>query len=123
MKKLLCIAMSLVLMLSLVGCASKNRAPELSSGYYYAAGDDEYLAVVTIDTNKLEFRIQDSHWSSYSEYGTYKIKSDKLIVATENTRFTFEIKDDHTLVLTQFTDKVWDWLQVGMEFVYSEDMK
>jgi len=124
MKKLLCIAMPFAMLLLFAGCTSQKTAPKLPSGYFYAAGEDaEYLAVVTIDTNEREFRIQDSHWSSYSEYGTYKIKSGKLTATTQNTRFIFEIKDENTLVLTQFADEVWDWLQTGMEFVYSEDMK
>ena len=125
MKKQLCIAMSLVLVFAFAGCTSKNRTPELSSGDYYAAGEYEegLTPVVTVISDKKEICISAGHVYSYAENGTYKIKSGNLIVETGNTRFTFEIKDENTLVLTQFTDKIWDWLQAGVEFVYSDDMK
>ena len=125
MKKQLCVAMSLVLVFAFVGCIPKNRTPELSSGYYYATGEYEegLTPVITIVSEKKEISICEGHFYSYAENGIYKIKSGNLIAETENTKFTFEIKDENTLVLTQFTDKVWDWLQVGMEFVYSDDMK
>ena len=99
MKKYITAFLTIVTILMLVGCNSET--PKLCNGQYNAVGDyEEFMTpYIELDTDKNEFRLCAGAIISYSEHGTYKETKGTLIATTQNTTFTFEIKDEKTLVL------------------------
>ena len=58
----------------------------------------------------------------YGHYGSFEIKDQQLIAAIGNWTFVFEIKDKHTLILTEEGDTSYD-VPYNSEFLFSEGLR
>jgi len=120
MKKLLCLLMTTILLCSFSACASDNSVP-LSSGIYLAVGDYEegLTPYVRLDTDNSEFSFGPGLLVSYAEHGTYEIDEGKVIAASQNTSFQFDVLDKNTLVLIDNGDS-YSEIPVNTQFVFCE---
>ncbi len=111
------------LILCLIGCQPQNNTPTLSAGFYCTPTVDESSnpAYISLDTEKNEFVFGASITMSYAEYGTYTIKKDKLIAVSQNATFTFEVKDEKTLVLIDKGTDEYFKFPVGTQFILKEE--
>ena len=119
MKKYITAFLTIVTILMLVGCNSET--PKLCNGQYNAVGDyEEFMTpYIELDTDKNEFRLCAGAIVSYSEYGTYKETKGTLIATTQNTTFTFEIKNEKTLVLIDNGGYVSLQIPINTQFVFN----
>ena len=119
MKRTLCVIICAVLVFSLMGCSLAGD--RLYSGFYYAEGEyEEYLTpYVRLDTEDQTFSFCRGAVISYSENGSYTVAGNKLVAKTQSATYTFEIKDDHALVLTHDCEVPTE-LKAGTQFVFSK---
>ncbi len=122
-KHSLIFAIFFILIFSLIGCQAQNNTPILSAGFYCTPTEDESSspAYIFLDTEKSEFVFGASITMSYAECGTYTIKKDKLIAVSKNATFTFEFKDEKTLVLIDKGTDEYFKFPVGTQFVWKEE--
>lgn len=133
MKRTFCIIVCFIMILSLCACKADDTIP-LHSGYYYAAGDygnqSDFPKLITpyleLDTESQTFRLGQGVLLSFSVQGTYKIKNNKIIAASQFSSckissYTFEIKDSETVILINCKDHPKLGLPIGTEFIYSEE--
>lgn len=128
MKRVSLILVVMVIVATLFcGCGVNGVDVQLKSGFYMAEGTGSFEATteyaeilepyISIDVEEKAFIYGASPYISYAEYGSYSIEDGKLIAnAQNNTIYTFEIKDENTLVMIDDNGKVID------EFVYSEQL-
>ena len=124
MKRILSIVICIVLLLSITACAPAEPI-ELKAGAYYLDGNFKKGATPYIwfypDQN--EFYISSGTTYSYAERGTYEIKDDQLIATSQYTVFTFDINNSDTLVLVDSGNNDYFRFQLGIEFIYSTEIK
>jgi hypothetical protein len=121
MKRTLCVIICAVLVFSLMGCSlGGNRLP---SGFYYAEGEyEEYLTpYLLLDTEDQTFSFGGGTVLSYAERGSYMVVGEKLVAKTQNATYTFEIKDDNTIVLSHDCEAPAK-LKAGTQFVYNKQL-
>lgn len=133
MKRIFCIIACLLMILPLCACKADNTVP-LHSGYYYAAGDygsqSDFPKLITpyleLDTESQTFRLGRGVLLSHSVQGTYKIRNNKIIAASQFSSckissYTFEIKDSETVILIDCKNHSKTELPIDAEFIYSEE--
>lgn len=120
MKRLMAVAVCLVLLLC--GCA---EAAVPQSGNYYAEGDYEpYMRpYVYIGMEDGSFVTGSGSVISYAEVGTFTVDGDELTANTLSCRFVFEIEDETTLILEEFSSNTPYAMQEGMTFLLSRELQ
>ena len=123
MKRAVFIAACFAFLLAMTGCGSDRRDVVLSSGTYYAVGDYEELLTpyLILNTDDQSFMLGAGAVFSYAEMGSFTTKENKVIAVSQDTTFTFEIKDSKTLVLIGSGDNDYFKLPEKTEFVLSGD--
>lgn len=108
-------------------CACHNESDEgiLKTGHYFISSNEDYSFGTTpciyINTAKNTFDISRGTLYSYAERGNFAIDNNTLTATTQNTSFTFTIKDSNTLTLVENHD--FFELPDNATFIYSEDMR
>lgn len=120
MKRLLVVAVCLALLLC--GC-SEAAVPQ--SGNYYAQGDyEQYMRpYVYIGMEDGSFVTCSGSAISYAEVGAFTVDGDELTANTLSCRFVFEIEDENTLVLEEFSGNTPYEMHQGMTFVLSQELQ
>ena len=120
MKRVLCVFICAVFVLSLTGCSG---AGDLRTGKYLAEGNYEKFMTpnLTLDTEVQTFVIFGGVLSSFAETGSYTVIGNKLVAKGHSEEYTFEIKNGNTLVLTRGAEN--PKLAAGTRFQFSEDMQ
>lgn len=123
MKRIFCIIICLVLLLSIAACTPDNV--EVASGIYYLDGNFEAgkTPYILLYDDSKEFFLKSGTSLSYSERGTYEIKGDQLIATTEYNTYTFDINKSTSLVLMDSGSNDYFNFQLGMEFIFGEVKK
>lgn len=124
-KKIVVLAISILLLTIMFGCVTADEEIVLSSGGYYAVGDYE-----TYMTPYLQLNIEEETFFmgagaviSYAEHGSFEIKNGRLIATSQSTTFIFEIKDGHTLVLTDNGANEYFQVPKNTVFVFRKDLR
>ena len=119
MKRLLLLSMCFVFLFVLLGCNST----EIDSGFYYMVGDCEEHVTPYVQLNFDDniFAFGEGRIISYAERGSFTIKGDRLTATTQNTTFTFEIKDSSSIILIDCGEYEAFAEYVGSEFAYHVD--
>lgn len=120
MKRLLAIALCIMLFMS--GCG-EDVLPQ--SGNYYAQGDYAQYACpyVYINPEDGSFVTCAGALISYAEVGEFTIDGDQLMAETLSCRFVFEIEDENTLILQEFSSYTPYDMHQGMTFVLSQELQ
>lgn len=92
MKKVICYTMLLIFVL-LFGCSTDTIDKTLISiGKYVLQSSDEVIAPYVLLEEDNKFVFMYSALSSYFAHGKYSIDSNKLILTTEDEKFTYVFK-------------------------------
>ena len=123
MKKLVLSFCVLLCVACLFGCGSDDFDVPLSSGQYLAVGDYEEHAApyLELNTNDKSFFMGEASIISNVEYGSFKVKDDRLIATSQNTTYVFKIKDSKMLVLIDNGNN--DSFSPETEFVFFRDIE
>ena len=123
MKRIICIATCLLLILGCVGCNFDNNTPILNHGNYYADGDFEegLTPYVSLTLDEISFRMGAGDLVSFQAYGSFEINGNELIATTQLAIFVFEIKDPKTIVLIDSGDNEYFQFPENTQFVFFED--
>ncbi len=124
--KLACVLLCLCA-ITFILCACHNEPDEviLRTGHYFLSSDEEYdfgtTPCIHINTAENTLDISRGLLYSYAELGDFEIDNNTLIATTQNTTFTFTIKDSNTLILVE--NHEFFELPENATFIYSEDMR
>lgn len=120
MKRLLAIVFCIMMFLS--GC---GEATVPQSGNYYAQGDyEKYMRpYVYIGMEDGSFVTCSGSAISYAEVGAFTVDGDELTANTLSCRFVFEIADETTLVLEEFSGNTPYEMHEGMTFILSRELQ
>ncbi|MBQ9106621.1 MAG: hypothetical protein IJY56_01875 [Clostridia bacterium] len=123
MKKLaLCLVCLIILCAT--ACKADNSHPDLRSGTYYMSGyfESGSRPYITLSLEDDTFRMGEGQILSFSEFGSFEIAENNLIVKARFTTFTFEIKDSKTLILIDNGNgETFDFAE-NSEFIFSNDI-
>lgn len=124
MKRSAFLAVFLSLLFAFVGCHVNNSTNALASGNYYAVGDYEELMTpyLYLDTEDNTFAFGPGAVVSFAIHGSFEVKDEKLVAASQSATFVFEIQDEKTLVL-QGNGYEYFTLPDNTEFVYGEEIR
>ena len=108
----------------MIGCHSNDSTAPIDSGVYYVAGDysEPVIPVLVLDTENNSFALKPFSKSGIGHYGSFEIKDQQLIATVLNWTFVFEIKDKHTLILTEEGDTSYD-VPYNSEFLFREGLR
>ena len=111
-----------LLLAGMTGCHSNDSTAPIGSGVYYVVGDfsEPVIPLLILDMENRFFAFKPFSRSGYGHYGSFEIKDQQMIAAIGNWTFVFEIKDKHTLILTEEGDTSYD-VPYNSEFLFSED--
>ena len=108
-------------------CACRNDSDEgiLKTGHYFISSNENYSFGTTpciyINTDENILDISRGTLYSYAERGNFEIDNNTLTATTQNTTFTFTIKDSNTLILVE--NHEFFELPENATFIYSENMR
>ena len=124
MKRFAYITVCVLLLAGMIGCHSNDSTAPIDSGVYYVVGDysESDIPVLVLDTENNSFALKPFSKSGIGHYGSFEIKDQQLIATVLNCTFVFEIKDKHTLILTEEGDTSYD-VPYNSEFLFSEGLR
>lgn len=119
-------------MISIMSACNKKEVPELKNGIYQLVKQEEtkvneifYPRIRLSEEGEFVFTI--SPLSSYLNYGTYKVKEDKLLCATSDGlyHYVFEIEENSLSISLDESSKIhtYDMLEInnGDKFLRIEE--
>ena len=124
--KLICILLCLcTVTFTLCACHNKPDKDILKTGHYFISSDEDFefgkTPFIHVNTDENTISISQGLLYSYIEFGDFEIDNNTLTAATQNTTFTFTIKDSNTLILVENYE--FFELPENATFKYSEDMR
>ena len=124
-QKLICILLCLCT-ITFTLCACHNEPDEdiLKTGHYFITSDEDFefgkTPFIHVNTDENTISISQGLLYSYIEFGDFEIDKNTLIATTQNTTFTFTIKDSNTLILVE--NHEFFGLPENATFINSEDI-
>ena len=121
MKRIISAALFFSLCVALFSCAMPPEPCDLSSGSYYVEGEYESkreTPYVSLNFENYSFHIKNGVANSEAERGTFTVRDGKIIATTQNTTFTFEIRDEKTVVLSQIGNEKYFGEHLGKAFKF-----
>lgn len=121
--KLFSIFLALIFILITLSACNSEAVGEIKNDFYFLATEDAdsfNVPYIHFNTENKTFSMSGGIAISYAISGTYEIDGDVLTAKYGENSYSFEIKDDETLVLTQLTDTEYLKLKVGDEFKFRD---